>query len=341
MTDPMKFKQSTIWVCLSLILLCLGGCGSASSSQSDSGADFRVSGTFGAGISGRPGGHISGYQTKLTIGAKVITDVIAVSADGYSRKLGTVTTSNFYIDIDPGKAWIIVFVDRSQVGTNMIVAKFRSQLLDTLRPAGTATGVDLGEISMTSSPTSDAAIASPSISFADLLSAISMSSSDADFWGRLDDVSLRYVNPDVDSNGIMDILEGFTPYLDFHNRFQPRVADAVVTMNAIKNSFLPDSTQFSYTSTGVIFEIAKSRFSAPSSFDYRFADAGGYTNQLYEENLLYERYQFDVEGGQPVSGTYNYRVGGATYTFSDIRVPTMSVASGFILPLVVAPRVIL
>jgi len=258
-----------------------------------------VSGAFGPGIMGRGGSRLSGYSPKFSIGAKVVTDVLAVSADGYDRRLGSVTTSNFYIDIDPGKAWIIVFIDRSKVGSDMIVAKFRSQLLDTLRPAGIATELDLGTVSVEESMTGEA-VASPSISFSELLSVISMSPSDADFWGRLDDVSLRYVNPDIDNNGVIDLLEGFTPLLDFHNRFQPRVGGDVATMNHIKNEFLPESTTFEYTGTGVVFEITKTRFVTPSSFEYMFTGMGGYSSQSFTDNPMYERYQFDVEGGQPV-----------------------------------------
>ena len=101
-----------------------------------------------------------------------------------------------------------------------------------------------------------------------------MSSGDASFFGELDGVALRYTNPDVNNNGALDVVENlYELRLDFHNRYTPRVSGVVATMSNVENAFLPDNTDFRYDSTGVIFEVAKTAFSAPASFQYQFSES--------------------------------------------------------------------
>ena len=108
----------------------------------------------------------------------------------------------------------------------------------------------------------------------------------------MDDLCLRYVNPDINNNGVLDVVEGFRDiYLDFHNWFQPRVGGSPVSFADLENVFLPTNAEFTYVNTGVTFEISKD----------------SYYSQSYTENLLYERFQFPIETIQPPAGEYNVR----------------------------------
>ncbi len=316
-------------------MLGLAACTTRSSS---SGSTFAVSGQLGSFSS-------SGIHSLVTINGKTITDVIAVNTQTHEQRLGTISGTSFSVDITPDVPWIIIFADRNQTGPDMIVAHFQSSVLEALRPSDPGSA-NLGTVSFTDVLSSGNIAASPSISFAELLEAIGMSSGDASFFGELDGVALRYTNPDVNNNGALDVVEDlYELRLDFHNRYTPRVAGVVATMSNVGNAFLPDNTDFRYDSTGVIFEVAKTAFSAPSSFQYQFSasatlvggatvPANTYQTQSFSDNPLYERYQFDVETIQPPSGQYDFRIGSNTYTFSDITVPNLSLREGFILPFV-------
>lgn len=313
--------------------LCVAGCGKASSNGDA--AAFKVYGSFN-----------SIHSSAIVIDGKTVTDVIAICPSNHEQRLGTVGSGNFTIDIDRERPWIIVFVDRSRVGLDMIVGKFRSGVLDTLRPSLGTTSTDLGTIVFDPATSTRSATAECTIGFDALLTAIGMSSATATFFGAMDDISLRYVNPDKNNNGVLDVVEGLTDVrLDFHNRYQPRVSGTPVTLTAIRNAFLPDNTAFNYTQTGVTFEIARSAFSLPSSYEFRFSNtatladssslsASTFYPQSYIDNPLYERYQLGIETLQPPSGQYDVRVGPTTFTFSDVVVPGLAVREGFILPFV-------
>ncbi len=333
------FKKAYILILLPLILLS-PGCGKTSSSSAGSQSGFKVQGRFNS-----PSMRLN--SSSFTVDGKTVTDVLAVCPSTHEQRLGTISTSNFSIYIEPGKPWVIVFVDSTKVGLDMIVGKFKSGVLDTLRPATTATSTDLGDLSFGEATATESASAECSVDFDTLLTAIGMSSSSAAFFGALDDICLRYINPDIDNNGVMDIKEGLSNIiLDFHNRYQPRVSGSAVDMSYLKNNFLPSDAVFSYTQTGVMFEIDRTQFSVPSSFEFRFSNnatladstvlaANTYKSQSYTDNPMYsERYQFDMETLQPPSGVYDIRIGERQFTFSDVVVPSLGVRDGLILPFV-------
>jgi hypothetical protein len=316
-------------------LILTAGCGGKSDSNGTDSNSFKVHGNLS---------QVSGFSSFSD--PKMITDVIAVSPSSHEQRLGTISGTSFSIDIQPGEPWIIVFVDRSRVGLDMIVGKFKSGVLDTIRPSDSGSDANLGTVEFSEETVTSSASAVPSISFDTLLAAIGMDSASAAFFGSMDDICLRYVNPDINNNGVLDVVEGLDDiFLDFHNRFQPRVNQSPVSISNLKNSFLPDSTVFQYTSTGVVFEISRDAFSVPSSYEFKFSNPVNLGNstilardtfhqQSYTDNAFYGRYQMFIETIVPPSGQYDVRVGGTTFTFSDVIVPDLSARDGFILPFI-------
>ena len=80
---------------------------------------------------------------------------------------------------------------------------FKSSALDTLVPAA-AGAANLGTVTVDGG-TSKASI---STTFADLLSALGLDSATATTIGAIDDVCLRYVNPDIDGDGTIVAVDG-------------------------------------------------------------------------------------------------------------------------------------
>jgi hypothetical protein len=172
--------------------------------------------------------HISGQlvgsqQAALSVAsaaapvARRITHVMAVDPESASpnRVLSRVSTDgHFSLDVNFGHPYVLVFVDGTAVGTDMVVAVFRARTLDTL--AALSEGdIALGEV------TTKDGVATASVPYDDLLAQMGLSAASAEFLGAIDDLSLRYANPDIDGDGVIDLeQEGHQFQLDFHLRAQ-------------------------------------------------------------------------------------------------------------------------
>jgi hypothetical protein len=149
--------------------------------------------------------------------ARKITHVMAVDPESASpnRVLAAVKTDgHFSLDVNFGHPYVLVFVDATAVGTDMVVAVFRARTLDTLAPLSQG-DIKLGEV------TAKDGTATASVSYEDLLHQLGLSAAGAEMLGSIDDLSLRYANPDIDGDGVIDIAQrGHEFQLDFHLRAQ-------------------------------------------------------------------------------------------------------------------------
>ena len=186
---------------------------------------------------------------------KTVTHVMAVnpSSQDHGRILAPVTASGaFTLDLAPGHPWVLVFVDSSRVGADMIAGVFRASELDSIAPTMPGSA-DLGMVEVT------AGTATAGIAYDDLLAALHLSSAGADFLGASDDVCLRYVNPDIDGDGKIDLQQMNRDFgLDFHVQYAMAsgagglgVSSTSVTVADIAAGFLPGSTGVSYGGVGV------------------------------------------------------------------------------------------
>ena len=99
-----------------------------------------------------------------------ITHVMAVNPESSAaeRTLAAVADDGtFAIEVTPGRPYVLVFIDATQVGEDMVVAIFRAETLDTLAPLADAGEADLGAVAIDP----DAAEATAGTSYADLLAA--------------------------------------------------------------------------------------------------------------------------------------------------------------------------
>jgi hypothetical protein len=145
-----------------------------------------------------------------------ITHVMAVDPESASpnRVLAAVgTDGHFSLDVNFGHPYVLVFLDASARGTQMVVAVFRARTLDTLAPLSQG-DIALGQV------TAKDGVATASVPYEDLLRQMGLSAAGAEVLGAIDDLSLRYANPDIDGDGTIDIAQDHQFQLDFHLRAQ-------------------------------------------------------------------------------------------------------------------------
>ncbi|MET0341522.1 MAG: hypothetical protein ABW252_11025 [Polyangiales bacterium] len=259
---------------------------------------------------------------------------------------------SFAIGVDLNAPWVLVLVDATQVGRAMIAGVFRGDAFDLDSVAATRPGtLDLGSLDIDESTLA----ARATVSTSTLLSSLGLTESGATLLGALDDVSLRYVNPDIDGNGKVDALEGVAYPLDFHLRYDMRNGSQDVALVDLLAGFTAGaSARARYTVGSAIVSWDPRRFGATSPSDYRvrFPSFGGSFSApplsgtfgvgewITGVNLYLSAGSSSVgvsfDATQPFpTGEYVYEVQGTALTFTDVRthtLPELNAGDGLILP---------
>jgi hypothetical protein len=214
-----------------------------------------------ATISGRlVESHSAALSTALAVGpepSRAITHVMAVDPESASptRVLAPVTSDgHFALDVNFGHPYVLVFLDGKAVGTDMVVAVFRARTLDTLTPLSQG-DIDLGDV------TTRSGTATASVPYDALLAQMGISAVGAEYLGSIDDLSLRYANPDIDGDGVIDLEQpGHEFQLDFHLRAQMRTGAGgeILRVSDLTDQFLPEtaSPDFNLASIYALYPTA-------------------------------------------------------------------------------------
>ena len=97
--------------------------------------------------------------------------------------------------------------------------------------------------------------ASLGISYDDLLSGLGLSAAAAEYLGSVDDLSLRYANPDIDGDGKIDLEQDRRYGLDFHVRSNLRLGSSAgrnLTVADLTDQFAAESGPSVATVVGVV-----------------------------------------------------------------------------------------
>ncbi|HEY0989003.1 MAG TPA: hypothetical protein VGD80_18170 [Kofleriaceae bacterium] len=285
-------------------------------------------------------------------GGRTITHVMAVNPETASpqRTIGKVASDgSFELSVDTGKPYVLVFIDSTAVGADMVVAMFRARTLDTLSPQ-LAGHLDLGDMEVDP----NAQTASLGIPYDDLLAGLGLSSAAAEYLGAVDDLSLRYANPDIDGDGVIDMEQDHHYALDFHVRANMRIGSSTgrnVTVDDVTDHFLADtgaavatpvfnltsayalypasldSTQYvvqgapsSALQHGAAFSVRHADGSPPSAMtsfsSLGFGDTAGWgPDYSYESSPGLE---LPGSGGSPATLAYTLGAIGKTLTFTNV-----------------------
>lgn len=258
-------------------------------------------------ISGRVGTMVSARTAAPSAGPRTITHVMAVQPISASpiRTIAAVgADGSFTLDVTPGEPYVFVFVDSTAVGADMAVAMFRANTLDTVSPQLTG-HLDMG--SVTIDPSTQSATASTS--YDDMIASLGLDASAAEYLGSVDDLSLRYANPDIDGNGMIDLVEGHQFGIDFHVRSNMRRGSAAGT-----NFTVADMTDQFFPESGV--DVATPVFNLTSAYAmYPTAmDPTSYIDNSHQPQTLQNGAAYTVtlaDGTTPGANTSFSGVGGA------------------------------
>ncbi len=314
---------------LPLVLSCSKN---SDSSSSTTAAVFTINGNV-------PAGSLAYNFTdgKIIPEALNITHVMAVnpSSANAKRVLATLDSSGKYaLPVDGNRPWILVYIDSTKTGANMVQGIFRSSTLDSITPEKTSGSIDLGSSSFSNG------VASIGLAYADLLSGLGLSTDVASFLGSVDDLCLRYVNPDIDGDGTIDALQSNRNFMfDFHVRYNQKNSGSTnATISDIIGKFLGNTTSITYTGTGIYISYDTSFSSSdpttgsvtfPGTLFYQ-ASGGGTTSgtSISGANLSTLSYGgngrsfgvgvTDTSNNIP-SGTYTATIGGKTLTFTNVQ----------------------
>lgn len=322
----------------------VGSDGKGSDDPSDGGPGFDQAFTILGRLASVPGDKQSKVGGDAAI-AHAVTHVMAVNGAtaAPTRYLAELKSDgSFAIGVDPNAPWVLVLIDSHQVGRDMVAGVFRAADfdLDTLAPTR-AGMVDLGDLSIENGTR----IARASISTSTLLSALGLSVDAARLLGAMDDVSLRYANPDIDGNGKVDVLEGVSYSLDFHLRYTMSTGRAPIPFTALLNRFAdPSTTVATYGLGSAIVAFDPIRFGATTAADYRirFCDsAGSYTappsiggfnaNEWIDDDSAFylgagsNTVGLSFNQAQPFPvGTYQVQIENDVLTFPNVRTHSLA-----------------
>jgi hypothetical protein len=315
---------------------------------------FRVDGNVGPVIRrslGAQGGSIV---------PRSVTDVLALtpSSQSFERRLASVASDgSFQIDLTPGRIWLLAFLDRSRVGDDMLISVFSSETLDSLVPTSSGT-LSLGAVAITSST------ATAAVSYDALLQGLGLDPALALELGAIDDVCLRYVNPDIDGNGIIDALEPMRRFmLDFHVQLEATSAGRRLTVaDAVGQFYAAASTQLRHQGTVVAvayetaFSAADPRTQGSIRFDAPFygmssSPMGPPTDVEFPagtpingDALIVHGFSgmnsfgaWGRAGAELPQGNYRFELASQAMTFTHVRTRSaaaFAAAEGFVLPFV-------
>src|SRR5206468_425216 len=137
-------RCAALAVAMAMAIVAAGGCGNAPAGGAGAAGSFLVSGsvrgaqTSGSGLAvqGLMNGAVT-HVMAVTPSSQDITRVVApIEADG-----------TFQLQLAPDRAWVLVFIDSTRVGKDMILGIFKAGAMDSLAP--TRGGhADLGHVAI-------------------------------------------------------------------------------------------------------------------------------------------------------------------------------------------------
>jgi len=188
-------------------------------------------------------GVTTGTAQAALSGVSVVADyVYAVDTDPewgseWRKKSAIQADGTFSISLTKGKPWILAFIDTSKTGSAMIQGIFRAQELDSISPDAndSAASTNLGAMTIDDSGAAEL----PAEQYETFVGNLGMTLTQAATLGSLDDLMLRYVNPDIDNNGLLDMDEANFPEFNLGTGQSYRYGDGTTIEFIRSGSELP------------------------------------------------------------------------------------------------------
>jgi hypothetical protein len=277
---------------------------------------------------------------------KVVDAVVAVTPSSWATRVVSPVAADgsFALDLAPSQPWVLVFVDSTRVGADMIAGVLGAGTLDTLTPT-TAGALALGDVVV------DGEAATPGIGYGALVAGLGLSADSAAWLGAIDDLCLRYVNPDIDADGELDAVQGTRYLLDFHVQRSQREGDHHVTVADLVGRFLDASATATYGGTGIYVSLPAAVDTAAGShwmsFSGELHGSGGQyaADEHVPESALIVMGFGDMHsygayaspGHDMPQGEVRLGAGATTLTFTNVATGTdaeLASADGLVMPFV-------
>jgi len=258
----------------------LGGIYGCSSDNGDE--EFNLSGTMTTNTSPTP--KVTGATTGINYVYAVRTSRLGPNPP-WRSKAAINADGSFSINLEKGYNWALAFVDSSKTGQDMIQAIFKASALDSVSPlkSSARSGTEVGTLS---ADTAGVAELDPA-KYTTYVGDLGMTLAEAAQYGALDDLSLRYINPDIDGNGIMDMDDANMPAFKLELSQSYRFGTTSYMDNVRSGQPLPANTDIfteNYSGSGPnglmlsIVKPATGFFSSqPGKFSLEWSNSGNYT----------------------------------------------------------------
>jgi len=270
-----------------------------------------------------------------TTGERVVVDL---KADGQAD-------GRFEIALPGGDgSWVVTFADASKTGAAMKIATLQTGGLDAFRTTDGG-AIDFGTVKF------NGKYAHGTTTWGRLSRFFGESESALRTRANLDDLSLRYSNPDVDGNGKLDALEGHEFRLDVDGTYRLQVKGADVTIGDLVTGLANPTVRYMGTtiSAAVPADMGMNMLSGTVQFEQNFYGTVNSNMVPAGTRIGYPYIKYgELDGNQVVgvvaagtsdapSGAYKFGFDTGELTFSDVAAPrmgTMSSASDYAVPFV-------
>jgi len=178
---------------------------------------------------------ITGQLSSLDVNSseKSVSHVMAVSPESSSplRIIESVASDGtFGLTVEPNRPYLIVFIDSSKTGADMVAGWFKSGDLMLVAPYSSQSGsLDLGVLTI-----DEESLAISDVEDNEILSRMNISTETAALLAAHNHFVLRYTNPDIDEDGNID-SQNFG--MDIHHHLNLKLDSAPLKLDDIKNEF--------------------------------------------------------------------------------------------------------
>lgn len=244
-------------------------------------------------------------------------------------------------------SWVVTFADASKTGAAMRVATLQSGGLDAFRTKDGG-ALDFGKV------TFGGRYAHGTTTWDRLEKAFGESKASLEQLAKVDDLALRYSNPDIDANGQLDAMEGHAYRLDINGSFGMQtngrdvvIADLVTGLRAPSLSYLATTIE-----AAVPNEMGMNMLTGTVQFEQSFYGTalGANTPMINAGTRIGQPHvKFgELEGAKMLgvvatgernapNGTYRFGFDNGQLTFTDVITPSidrLSAATDYVVPFI-------
>jgi len=234
-------------------------------------------------------------------------------------------------------SWVVTFTNANAKGPAMGVATLQTGGLDAFRSKDGG-AIDFGTVHFSGR------FAHGTVTWDRLESAFGEDQSALELRGKLDNLSLRYANPDIDSNGEIDAIEGHAFRLDINGTFRMQTAGRDAEVGDLVQGLRTPTIRYLGTTieASVPTEMGMNMLSGTVQFEQRFfGTALGPDTPIVEAGMRIGQPHIkfgQLDGSQMVgvvaagdrnapNGTYRFGFDNGQLTFTDVVTPSVAALS--------------